>query len=157
MKSPVIFRAIFQQPRESTFKLSAPIGVEVYHNRVQPPQEWKARSPGTRIDFKQISAQATASTLMRQIELLHFETKLADWEAFDRTQEPPRKLSKEDWHTDTKGNTVLTLKYQEEVKAEAAKSYREVDSGTEGESLGGHVNERSSAGNRLPKTTEASN
>jgi hypothetical protein len=121
MRSPVIFRATFQQPRESTFKLSAPIGVEVYHNRVQPPQEWKARSPGTRIDFKQIAAQATASTLMRQIELLHFETKLTDWEAFDRTQDPPRKLSKEDWHTDTKGNTVLTLEYQEKVKAEAAR------------------------------------
>jgi hypothetical protein len=122
MRSPVIFRATFQQPRESTFKLSAPIGVEVYHNRVQPPQEWKARSPGTRIDFKQISAQATANTLMRQIELLHFETKLTDWEAFDRTQDPSRKLSKEDWHTDTKGNTVLTLEYQEKVKAEAARA-----------------------------------
>ena len=121
MKSPVIFRATFQQPRESTFKLSAPIGVEVYHNRVQPPQEWKARSPGTRIDFKQISAQATANTLMRQIELLHFETKLTDWEAFDRTQEPPRKLSKEDWHTDTKGNTVLTLEYEDKLKAEAGR------------------------------------
>ena len=74
--------------------------VEVYHARVASPQEWKARRPGTRIDFPHIAAQSTASTLQRQIELLHFEKRLTDWEAFDRTQEPPRLLKREDWHTE---------------------------------------------------------
>ena len=118
MKSPIIFRASFQQPKESTFKVPGSIVVEVYHARVASPQEWKARRPGTRIDFPHIAAQSTASTLQRQIELLHFEKRLTDWEAFDRTQEPPRLLKREDWHTDPQGNTTLTVEYQDKLKAE---------------------------------------
>ena len=49
MKSRIVLRAEFQQPKESTMKLSAAVAVEIYHAKIGPPAEWRARRPGTTV------------------------------------------------------------------------------------------------------------
>lgn len=115
MKSPIVFRAEFQQPK-GAIKLASRIAVEVYQSRVSPG-EWKARRPGTRIDFANITPQSTPLTIMRQIPLLNFETQLTEWEAFDSLQNG-RLLLFDDWQYDPKGLPYLTESYKEKLKQE---------------------------------------
>ncbi len=119
MKSPIVFRAEFQQPK-GAIKLASRIAVEVYQSRVGDkvsPGEWKARRPGTRIEFANITPQSTPLTIMRQIPLLNFETQLTEWEAFDSLQNG-RLLLFDDWQYDPKGLPYLTESYKEKLKQE---------------------------------------
>jgi hypothetical protein len=125
MKSPIVFRADFQQPRESAMRIPAVIGVEVYQSlvgRAGGPGEWKARRPGTRIDFPRITPQSRPETLMRQIPLVNFETQLTGyWQAFDSRQSPPRPIEKgRDWRFDKDGKPQFTQEYEESVARRTA-------------------------------------
>ena len=92
------------------------IEVELYHSRVGPPAEWRARRPGTRLDFPSITPQSRPDTLQKQIELLSFERKVIDWQAFDGdySREP---LQATDWHMDKDGRVFLTEEYREKMNA----------------------------------------
>ena len=47
MKSPIVFRSEFQQPKNSPMRIAARIGVELHHVAIGPPAEWRAPScPG---------------------------------------------------------------------------------------------------------------
>jgi hypothetical protein len=118
MKSPVVFRAEFRQSRNVSIKLSAAITVEVYRAKIGPPGEWRARRPGTRIDFPAITPQSTAATLMRQIAHVHFQTQVSGWLAYDIQQDPPRLLLSEDFATDKDGRVYLTKSYREKLQQE---------------------------------------
>jgi len=118
MKCPVIFRAKFEQPMESTMRLPGPVAVEIYHAKMGPPGEWRARCPGTRFDFRNITPQSTSATLQKQIADVHFKRQLTPWEAFDARQEPIRPLSAEDWRADKDGKIFLTESYLEKLKQE---------------------------------------
>jgi len=106
-KSGIVFRASFEQPigprNPAGIKLPGPIQVEIFQAKVGPPAEWKARSV-TRNEFKEISAQSTPGTLKRQIEGIHFERQLTEWEAFDAVG----KLREDEWSTDSKGHVFIT-------------------------------------------------
>lgn len=123
MKCPVIFRANFEQPTASTMRLPGPVAVEIYQSRIgnPPPAEWKARRPGTRIDFPNITPQSTAATLQKQIADVHFKRQLTPWEAFDSRQLPIRPITSEDWLADKDGKVFLTESYLEKLKQERTK------------------------------------
>ena len=109
MKSPIVFRAVFRQPKgglnPSGLKMSAPIEVELYHSKIDPP-EWRARSLPSRIDFRQICGQREFTTLEQQIELHFFVEKLSPWEAYDvRTG---CGLNSDEWAIDQQGKPHLT-------------------------------------------------
>lgn len=118
MKCPVIFRASFQQPTDTAMKLPDPVEVEIYHTKIGPPAEWRARSPITRVDFNGITPQSTPATLRKQIAYVHFEKQLTAWDAFDGRQEPPRKLLPTDWRMDKDGHVFLSEWYLEKLKCE---------------------------------------
>ena len=123
MKSPIVFRAYFQQPTEFKMRIPAAIHVEIYQSKSGASREageWKARAPKTRVKFARITAQSTPATIMRQIPLVNFERQLTPWEAWDSSQEPNRKLSDSDWSTDKDGKVFLTEDYFERLKAEDA-------------------------------------
>jgi hypothetical protein len=110
MKSPVIFRAVFEQPKgalnPSGWKLTGPVRVEIFQFKVSPAQ-WKARA-GAHV-FEKISAQSTHTTLMNQIKGLYFEKQLEPWKAFDATiPERPEELQEDEWAVDPKGRVYLT-------------------------------------------------
>lgn len=125
MKSPVIFRASFRDPQWAAIKVPCPIEVEIYRHSVGPPGEWRARRPGTRIEFTQITPQSRASTLMRQIEKVHFSLQLTPWAAFDKSCEPPELLKSDEWGEDTKGVVYLKEIPRERVKEREAKQAQE--------------------------------
>jgi hypothetical protein len=116
MKSPIVFRAEFQQPKNSPMRIAARIGVELYHVAIGPPAEWRARVPGAKIAFKDIAGQGSPATLKRQISDIHFEKQLTEWQAFDSRQEPPRLLEKYDWYEDKDGKVFLTNSYLDKLK-----------------------------------------
>ena len=99
-------------------KLSAAIAVEVYHAKIGPPGEWRARRPGTHTDVPAIAPQSTAATLMRQIADVHFQAQVSGWLAYDIQQEPPRLLLPEDFATDQNGRVYLTESYREKLQQE---------------------------------------
>jgi hypothetical protein len=118
MRSPIVFRASFQQPKNSVMRLSAEIAVEVYHERIGPPAAWRARVPGKRILFKDIAEQGVPGILMRQIAAVHFERQVKEWQAYDRSQDPPRLLDKTDWYEDRLGQVYLSDGYREKLERE---------------------------------------
>jgi hypothetical protein len=120
MKSPVVFRAQFMQPR-GTWPLPTPVSVEIFHAKVGPPAQWRARRPGTKIEFP-FTAQSTASTLEEQIENLYFEKRVSEWVAFDTSFDPPRRLNPSDWRQDPQGKIVFTDSYLEVLKSERQNS-----------------------------------
>lgn len=104
MKSPIVFRASFQQPigpmNPCHIKMAGVIEVEIFAKAVN---EWRARRPGTRIEFEKISAQTIPSTLQRQMDF-HFERQITPWEAFDTVG----KLASDEWSTDVQGKVFVT-------------------------------------------------
>ena len=118
MKNPIVFRATFQQPKDAKMKIAAPIPLEVYHAKVGPPAEWRARVPQTRVEFARITPQSTPHTLMKQIEAVHFEKQLFPWEAFDSRQSPVRLLQAEDYAIDKNGLPAFTSRYLEKLEQE---------------------------------------
>lgn len=116
MKSPVIFRAVFEGPKgplnPSGWKMPGPVWVEIFENKVGPPSQWKARRPGTFGAaglFEKISAQSTHTTLMNQIKDIRFEKQSEPWKAFDATiPERPEELQQDEWAIDPKGKVYLT-------------------------------------------------
>jgi hypothetical protein len=118
MKSTIVFRAEFQQPRRTTFQLKASVPVEVYHSKVGPPAQWSARTPDGKVEFTTITPQSTPRTLMGQIETVHFERQITPWRALDISKSPPRLLESEDWMTDPKGAVFTTERYKEKLEAE---------------------------------------
>ena len=138
MKSRIVLRAEFQQPKESTMKLSAPVAVEIYHAKIGPPAEWRARRPGTTVDFKRITAQSTPQTLMHQIADVHFEKQLSEWKAFDILMEPPRLLAPDEWTFDkATGNAMPTPHYFDVLKEEGRKRSEELISERKAKALEG--------------------
>ena len=104
-------------------KLPGPVWVEIYQTKVGPPGEWRARRPGTKFDFPRITPQSTPATLQRQIEALHFETRLTEWEAFDATVSSWTRLLKAgEWKTDKHGHPYLSEKYLEDRQMEKRKN-----------------------------------
>jgi hypothetical protein len=115
MKSPIVFRASFEGLKSTTFRLPGLIEVEIFHAKIDSPQ-WRARRPGTRIEFN-FTPQSTAETLRNQVELLYFDRRVTDWEAYDSLP-PERKLGPSDWATDKDGKVYLTQSYIEKLQAE---------------------------------------
>lgn len=105
MKSGITFRATFEQPigprNPAKIKLPGTIEVEIFESKAG---EWKARRPGTRNEFAEISAQSSPATVQRQLVGIHFERQLTDWEAFDRNG----KLQDDEWSTDGQGRVFVT-------------------------------------------------
>jgi len=125
MKSPVIFRASFHQPKRgplnpSGMKLPGTVEVEVYNTKVGPPPEWKVRRPGTRNEFP-VTPQSRASTMQGQVAL-QFVSQVGEWQAFDASCTPPAALLADEWATDSNGKVYITEIRRERVKAQAAKS-----------------------------------
>jgi len=120
MKSPVVFRANFEQPKNVTMRLPGAVTVEVFHAKVGPPAEWRARRPGTKNEFP-YTAQSVASTLKEQIEILYFERRVSDWLAYDTRFDPPRILNDSDWRQDQEGKICLSASYLEVLEAERAR------------------------------------
>jgi hypothetical protein len=124
MKSPVVFRASFEQPigplNPSRIVMSGPIWLEVYHLRINPSQ-WAARGVVTRRIFEKITSQPNPAFLQAQIKGLFFERQLSGWEAFDINHVPARKLEPADWSTDSNGVVHLTESYLDKVREERAK------------------------------------
>jgi hypothetical protein len=118
MKSPIVFRATFQQPTEIRMKMPGVYRVEVYHAKIGPPGVWRARSVETRVDFHNITPQSTPHTLMKQIEVVHFQKQLSPWEAFDSRQSPVRLLQAEDYAIDKNGLPAFTPRYLEKLEQE---------------------------------------
>jgi len=106
-------------------KLPGPVEVEIYHAKIGPPAEWRARRPGTRTQFTNVTPQSTPATLQEQIANVHFEKQLTAWEAFDGRQLPPpgccdpgRKLLPTDWRMDKDGHVFLSESYLEKLNGE---------------------------------------
>lgn len=118
MKSPIVFRATFQQPKETRMKMPGVYRVEVYRAKIGPPAAWRARSVDTGVEFNRITAQSTPQTLMKQIEAVHFETQVSLWEAFDIRQSPARMLEAEDYTIDKAGLPILSARYLEKLEHE---------------------------------------
>lgn len=138
MKSRIVLRAEFQQPTEVKMHLPVAIAVEVYHAKVGPPAEWRARRPGTKTDFPKITAQSTPQTLMRQIADIHFEKQLSAWKAFDILMEPPRLLTSDEWTFDkATGNAMPTPHYFDVLKEEGRKRSVELISERKAKALEG--------------------
>ena len=125
VRSSIVFRATFEQPtgalNPAGIKMAGPVEVEIYHQTIGPPAEWRVRRPGTRNDFRLITPQSTPDTLKKQMDLF-FRTQLAPWEAFDNKQSPPRVLEASDWRTDKDGKVFLTESYLEKLKQEKTKN-----------------------------------
>ena len=106
-------------------RLPGPVEVEIYHAKVGPPAEWRARRPGTKIDFH-FAGQSTPETLKSQIEAVHFEKQLTEWKAYDTlwnaAPNAPRELSQSDWKVDKDGKVYLCPEYIDRCKAERANS-----------------------------------
>lgn len=111
MKSPIVFRAHFRQPKGPLNPMHLPmpgtIEVEIYQARSKPPQEWKARKPGSKLDFK-IIAQGTPQVLMSMLELHHFEERMSEWEAYDTTWTPAKLLQRSEWKLCSDGQVMYT-------------------------------------------------
>ena len=112
MKSPIVFRATFEQPKHSAMVVRAGIQVEVYQAKLG---EWRARRPNTKILFSDVTPQSTADQLMRQIELLGFERRISDWTAYDNSDHQPSLLAQTDWYTDQYGTPRLTDEYRQRL------------------------------------------
>jgi hypothetical protein len=113
MKSPVIFRAAFEFPQGALnplgWKLPGPVWVEIFHHKVGPPAEWKARRPDNKNVFEKITPQSAHTTLMNQIKTVYFGKQLEAWRAFDATiAERPEELQADEWAVDPKGRVYLT-------------------------------------------------
>ena len=117
MKSPIVFRGWFQQPKHIAMKFTAEIGVELYHARVGPPAAWGARAIGSRVGFSYIGEQSTPFVLRSQTEL-KFETQVRGWQVLDSSQSPPRVLERNDWYEDAKGSVFLSDSYREKLERE---------------------------------------
>lgn len=121
VKCPIVFRAVFRQPKgglnPSGLKMAAPVEVELYRCRIDPP-EWRARSLPSRIDFRAISGQREFRTLEEQIELHFFAEKLTPWQVFDSIAK--RALEPDEWAIDPHGKPYVTPMYRENEKARAA-------------------------------------
>ena len=120
MKCPIVFRASFEQPigprNPARLKLLGPIEVELFQSSLCG---WKARRPGTRTEFAEISEQSTPAMIKRQLVGIHFERQLTEWEAFDQHG----KLADDEWSTDNQGKVFVTelrrLRLVEKVKETA--------------------------------------
>jgi len=123
MKSPVIFRAKFKGLRgqKGTFAFPGEIEVEIFHFKVGPPAEWRARRPGTTIEFKEITPQSRALTLKEQIPLVHFKSQVSGWEAWDSSVSPCERLQADEWATDKEGRVYLTEIRRDRLKERRAK------------------------------------
>ena len=132
MKSPVIFRAVFEGPQgplnPSGWKLPGPVWVEIFNHKVGPPAEWKARRPGTFGNaglFEKITPQSGHTTLMNQIKSVYFGKQLESWKAFDATiADRPEELQVDEWAVDPKGRVYLTEMRQKRL---SEKSVAEVN------------------------------
>jgi hypothetical protein len=128
VKSPIVFRASFEQPI-GMWKIPGPIWVEIFHAKIGPPAEWKARRPGTSLVFEKITPQATPRELRNQIAGVFFEKQLTDWQAFDiTTPGKPELLQSDEWATDSQGKVHITeLRRQRKSEAliAAKKAYRD--------------------------------
>lgn len=112
MKSPIVFRASFQQPLGALnpigAKFLAPIWVEIFHWKIGPPAGWKARRPGTEHVFEEITPQSTPTALRNQIAGVYFEKQLTPWVAFDATiADRPEELRADEWGMDNQGKVFL--------------------------------------------------
>lgn len=118
MKSPIVFRASFEQPIGS-WKMPGAIWVEIFHFKVGPPAEWRARRPGTNVLFANITPQNTPRELRNQIAGVFFEKQLTDWVAFDTTiPGRPEELRHDEWMTDSQGKVHITeLRRQRQSEA----------------------------------------
>lgn len=138
MKSTIIFRADFEQPigpmNPARIKLPGKVGVELYAKAVS---EWKARRPGTKIEFTKIAAQGLPGTIQRQLVGFHFERQLSEWEAFDTAETPLRKLTREDWATDNEGRVYLTEGYRLKLEAERTRASEQTISDRKAKALEG--------------------
>lgn len=131
-KSPVVFRASFEGPRGSLnpagFRVPGKIVVELYHNAIGPPAEWRARRPGTRQQFP-VTPQSHVATLQGQLEGIYFERRVSEWEAWDTSNGPltensvyelgAERLQADEWKMDKDGKVFLTEARMERVKARA--------------------------------------
>lgn len=112
MKSPIVFRASFQQPIGPLNKLgvilTVPIWVEIFHSKIRSPAEWKARRPGTPHIFEEITGHTTPREARNQVGVF-FEKRLTDWVAYDATiPEKPEELQSDEWATDSQGKVHIT-------------------------------------------------
>lgn len=122
MKSPIVFRASFRQPKgvvnPTGIKLTAIVEVEIYQSRVGNSRagsalaEWRARRPGTTNDFK-ITPQSDYRTLQTQISGMCFEEQLSAWQACD-SSDGFKVLRSDCWYLDSTGRPCLTESYKEE-------------------------------------------
>lgn len=100
MKSPIRFRATFEQPRgvlnPSKWRLPGPIEVEIWQKMAGPPAVWEARRPDNKAKMS-ITPQSTHATIQGQM-LMYFDAQLSPWEAFDRQG----KLESDEWQIDAK-------------------------------------------------------
>ncbi len=115
MKSPIVFRASFEQPKgplnPSGWKIPGPVYLEIYQAKVSPPQ-WRTRGLVGRSDFARITPQSSPATLKAQILGVFFERQLSDWAAFDGSMSPARPLASSDWATDASGKVYVTESYR---------------------------------------------
>lgn len=122
MKSPIIFRAEFHQPKGALNPLGAKmpgnIAIELYQAKAGTPAEWRARRPNTRSEFA-ITPQSQVITLQNQMVPMFFKEQVSEWTAFDSRWSPPRALVKgEDYRIDSEGRPVFTREYEEKKRDE---------------------------------------